>query len=130
MKTKRSEIKEHTQKINMTKGEIDRIKTLLDKKEEERKLQSRAQKAELEAFGDDNEIQQEEIIDEEELVLLKELKDVKRDYRDTYSKIKGLKQELNALQENIDASKEQLIYQFENWYADEFEPEAIHQKPI
>ena len=38
MKTKRVEIKEHTHKINMTKGEIDRIKTLLDKKEEERKL--------------------------------------------------------------------------------------------
>lgn len=53
---------------------------------------------------------QEEIIDEEELVLLKELKDMKRDYRDSYGKLKGLKEELLSLQENIDASKEQLIF--------------------
>lgn len=61
------------------------------------------------------------IIDEEELVLLRELKDCKRDYRENYSKLKGLKQELNNLQANIDASKEQLIINFETWFAEEFD---------
>jgi len=64
----------------------------------------------LDAFADENDVAQEEIIDEEELVLLKELKDMKRDYRDSYGKLKGLKEELLSLQENIDASKEQLIF--------------------
>lgn len=110
MKEKRAGTKDLTQKINTTKAEIDKLKQLLDKKEEERKLQNRAQRAELDAFADENDVAQEEIIDEEELVLLKELKDMKRDYRDSYGKLKGLKEELLSLQENIDASKEQLIF--------------------
>lgn len=73
----------------------------------------------MDAF-DDDEDNNEEIIDEEELVMLKDMKDLKRDYRDSYSKLKGLKQELSSLQYNIDAQKEQLIFQFENWYAEEF----------
>ena len=53
--------------------------------------------------------------------MLKELKDVKRIYRDNFTKLKGLKQEIASLQANIDASKEQMIFRFENWYADTFE---------
>jgi len=34
---------------------------------------------------------QDLIIDEEELMMLKEVKDLKRDYRDKYSSLKGLK---------------------------------------
>ncbi len=51
----------------------------------------------LDAFGDEDEVPNEEIIDEEELVLLKEMKDLKREYRDNFSKLKGLKQELYSL---------------------------------
>lgn len=68
---------------------------------------------------------EEDIIDEEELVMLKSLKDLKRDYRDNFSQLKGLKQELANHQQNIDQQKEQIIYQFENWYAEEFEAGAI-----
>jgi len=46
---------------------------------------------------------------------------MKRDYRDNYSTLKANKSELMNMQAQIDASKEQLIYQFENWYANEFE---------
>jgi hypothetical protein len=41
----------------------------------------------LEGIDDDNDVQKEEIIDEEELVMLREMKDLKRDYRDTFSKL-------------------------------------------
>lgn len=78
----------------------------------------------MDAF-DDDENENEEIIDEEELVMLKDMKDLKRDYRESYTKLKGLKQELSSLQFNIDAQKEQLIFQFENWYAEEFEAGSI-----
>ena len=57
--------------------------------------------------------------------MLKDMKDLKRDYRDNYSQLKGFKQELQSLNFNIDAQKEQLIFQFENWYAEEFEAGSI-----
>jgi hypothetical protein len=56
---------------------------------------------------------------------------MKRDYRDNYSMLKTNKSELQNMQAQIDASKDQLIYQFENWYAAEFEAgvgnEALNQ---
>lgn len=70
---------------------------------------------------------QDLIIDEEELMMLKEIKDLKRDYRENYSSLKGLKQEISSTQETIDASKEQLIYKFENWWVDEFEAGNINE---
>jgi hypothetical protein len=62
-------------------------------------LQNKTLKNELnlDAFNDEDEVPNEEIIDEEELVLLKEMKDLKREYRDNFSKLKGLKQELYSL---------------------------------
>lgn len=130
MKTKRTNIKDMTTKINTCKSEIDRVKQKLDKKEEERRMQSRALRNEMaiDAF-DDDEIQHEVIIDEEELVMLKEMKDLKRDYRDNFTKLKGLKQDLSNLQDNINSAKEQMIYRFENWYCEEFEAGAISSMP-
>ena len=46
----------------------------------------------MDAFDDD--VPQDEIIDEEELIMLKDMKDLKRDYRDNYSHLKGLKSDL------------------------------------
>ena len=115
-------MKDLTNRINFKKSEIDKLKTKLEKKEEERRMQNKVNKNDLKADGFDDEDNQEEIIDEEELVFLKDMKDSKRDYRENYSKLKGLKQELMMLQTNIDTAKEQIIYQFENWYIEEFEP--------
>ncbi len=63
----------------------------------------------------------EEIIDEEELMFLKEMKDLKKNYRDNYDKLKNLKLEVNDIQANIDNLKQQLIGNFETWYAEEFD---------
>jgi len=54
MKTKRTTIKDITQTINLTKGEMDKLKSRLDKKEEERKMQSKAQRAEMQMDFDDD----------------------------------------------------------------------------
>lgn len=72
--------------------------------------------------GGPNGGQIEEIIDEEELMLLKEMKDLKRNYRDNFDKLKNFKVEVADIQANIDNTKQQLIYNFENWYLQEFEP--------
>lgn len=123
MKVKRATSKELTLVINATKRKIDGLQAKLEKKEDERKMQSKNLRNEMGLDAD--EVQQDDIIDEEELLMLRELKDLKRTYRDNYSTLKGLKQELANLQRQIDTSKEQMIFNFENWYAEEFEPAAI-----
>jgi hypothetical protein len=62
-------------------------------------------------------------------MMLKDMKELKREYRENYSQLKTFKQELKSLQENIDASKDQLIYQFETWYDSEFELFPNQQPP-
>jgi predicted nucleic acid-binding Zn-ribbon protein len=118
IKAKKEEIKALTFKINMRKKEIDAIQAQLDKKEDERKMGGK--RNEFQHF-DEEEAEGETIIDEEELKLLKELKDGKRDYRDNYSKLKALKEDLLNVQANIDTTKEMLIIKFENWYQKEFD---------
>jgi len=53
--------------------------------------------------------------------MLKDMKELKREYRNHFNTLKGYKQELKSLQENVDRSKEQLICTFEEWYNEEFE---------
>lgn len=104
IKEKRVKTKFITQKINTLKKQIDTLKEKLDKKEEERKLEARVKNNE-ELFEDDD-MPTDLIIDEEELMMLKEVKELKRDYRENYSTLKVLKQDINNTQETIDTSKE------------------------
>jgi len=114
LKQKRALIKALTEQINETKKQMDMVKVKLDHKNEEKKLQIQ------EDFGEDGE-QQDEIIDEEELNLLKEMKDLKKAYREDFDRLKAQKVDANDLQLNIDTSKQQLIVNFENWYLATFE---------
>jgi len=114
LKDKRNFIKDLTTRINVAKKKIDHLKSGLDRKEDDRKQEK--MNADFDA-----EEEQDEIIDEEELNMLREMKDMKRDYRDNFSQLKALKQECANINDNIDAAKEQLIFQFEEWYASEFE---------
>lgn len=76
MQTERSNIRNATDQLNAIKQEIDGLKARLDRKEDERK----AKYHELELRNEDafEEAHHEEIIDEEELVLLKQMKDYKK----------------------------------------------------
>ena len=67
----------------------------------------------------------EEIIDEEELVMLRQMKDLKKTYRDNFNTLKNHKFEFAETQKQIDLLKEQLISQFEIWYAAEFQVPGI-----
>lgn len=99
---------------------MDKVKARLDHKAEEKKL-SLKEEFNSEGFGDDDGGVAEEIIDEEELMLLKEMKDLKKNYKENYDKFKNLKEEINDLQTNVDNLKQQLVLSFENWYIDEFD---------
>lgn len=65
--------------------------------------------------------QAEEIIDEEELVLLRQMKDLKKVYRDNFGELKNLKGDLQDAQSQIDIVKEQLLSNFEAWYRATFD---------
>jgi len=65
-----------------------------------------------------------DIIDEEELVKLREMKDLKRQYRDLYSKLRDCRSEMTYSQQAIDSNKQRLVGEFEEWYADTFAEEG------
>jgi len=44
--------------------------------------------------------------------------------------LKVNKADLNGLQDNIDAAKEQLIFQFEKWYEEEFEIDPTQDQKV
>ena len=67
--------------------------------------------------GTDNAI----VIDEEELALLRELKDLKRGSRDQYEKLRQVKVGINDAQGNVDSMKQQIVLDFERWSSEEFE---------
>ena len=87
IKDKRVLTKDLTEKINIGKRLIDKLKSQLDKKEDERKADMKHKDLEFE----DEEAPNEEIIDEEELMMLKDMKELKREYRDNFNLLKSYK---------------------------------------
>ena len=53
--------------------------------------------------------------------MLREMKDLKKEYRDLFSDLKNSKEDLHDAQQQIDILKEKLLIQFENWYSITFE---------
>jgi len=63
----------------------------------------------------------EEIIDEEELHMLRKMKGHKAEYRDKFTQLKNAKAEFSEAQMEGDMMKERLVSSFENWYIEEFD---------
>lgn len=76
--------------LNTNKGDIDNLKTRLDRKEDERKVRLRDEQLRQDDMFEE---QADEIIDEEELVMLRKMKDLKKIYRDHFSELKNCKSE-------------------------------------
>lgn len=51
---------------------------------------------------------------------IKAMKELKRQYRDSFNQLKELKSEANFIQQAIDNAKTQLVNDFELWYSDNF----------
>jgi len=121
----RDALKQKTEKINLVKQEIDRSKTMLDRKEE--KKREKAYHASLApgfsdtAEGFDETDHKTEIIDEEELQMIRQLKDLKKEYRENFNAIKDLKSAINFAQNAIDSAKQKMVVDFEQWYLNTFE---------
>jgi hypothetical protein len=60
-------------------------------------------------------------------MLLREMKDLKRSYRENYDRLKQSKIAIADAQQNIDGMKQQIVLDFERWYLEEFEPSSGDQ---
>lgn len=69
-----------------------------------------------------------EIIDEEELKMIRQLKDLKKEYRAIFGELKDLRQAINFAQQGIDAAKQKLVSEFEAWYVDTFEEDVVAEQ--
>jgi hypothetical protein len=100
-KEKTIKVKTLEKEINNRKKEMDKLKEQLDKKHE-------VQKSEGEAAND--------VIDEEEFAILKELKEHKKIHKQNYEEYRNLKGELLVIKQNIDQLKQKLILSYDDWY--------------
>jgi len=132
VKVKRAELASKTEMVNAVKREIDQVKAYLDRKTEEKNKNALTQQlspgftSHTDGFvhDDDNGA---EIIDEDELQRIRELKDLKKQYRYHYDEFKELQNEIRFTSQAIDNSKAKLINNFEEWYSETFEDE---QAPV
>ncbi len=53
--------------------------------------------------------------------MLREMKDLKKIYRDLFADLKAHKEDHHDAQQQIDVLKEKLLIGFENWYSECFE---------
>ena len=53
--------------------------------------------------------------------MLRELKDLKKEYRENFAKLKEYKADIQVIAQNVNTSKEQMIIKFEQWYQEEFD---------
>mmetsp|Transcript_23266 Transcript_23266/g.17688 ORF Transcript_23266/g.17688 Transcript_23266/m.17688 type:complete len:161 (-) Transcript_23266:215-697(-) len=119
IKDLKAEIRILTDTISATKREMDKVQLRLDAKGEEKAMQQK--RGDFGGVEEDEGGRMDEIIDEEELMLLKEMKDLKKAYKENFHQLKNLKADVNSLLFNIDSLKQSLIANFEAWYEEEFE---------
>ena len=98
LKSKRGELANKTEEVNAIKREIDQVKMFLDAKMEEKQRNAMTQAmhpgitSHTDGFEEPTE-GVEDIIDEEELQRLREIKELKKQYRTAYNELKELQKE-------------------------------------
>lgn len=99
-------IRSMTDQCNASKQDIDIVKVDLDRKQDDRRQSMPNQMAGLDEDElIDNEDGAQEIIDEEELLLLQKMKELKKTYRTAYNELRSTKSQVNQLQSSIDQAK-------------------------
>eukprot|EP01028_Stygiella_incarcerata_P008109 TRINITY_DN3446_c0_g1_i1.p1 TRINITY_DN3446_c0_g1~~TRINITY_DN3446_c0_g1_i1.p1 ORF type:complete len:836 (+),score=260.83 TRINITY_DN3446_c0_g1_i1:145-2508(+) len=107
---KKLQVKEMASNVNSFKRSIDSLRMKLDEKRSDR--------------GGEGSSGETEIIDEEEFVLMNELKDARRGYREAYDILRETKKELEYMESAVIASKEKLVPAFEEWYSSRYREES------
>jgi hypothetical protein len=101
LRNKKSESKAMTIGLNQIKKDID-IKT-----------------REINAIRE-NKQTEEDIIDEEEFAIIRDLKDLKRAYREKHSVLSSVKDDAQMITNNIDNCKGNMVNEFETWLLEKY----------
>ena len=96
LKSKKTEQRSMTLGINGIKREIDETARKID----EKKLNKQVD---------------EDIIDEEEFALIKDLKELKRGYREKYEILNSIKGDINMINQNLEQTRSTMVSEFEDW---------------
>lgn len=72
---------------------------------------------------------EEDVIDEEEFALIKQMKDLKQNYRLNYASLQTLKQENQRLAQAIEQGRTRLVAEFEAWYEEKFGARVTFKAP-
>lgn len=101
LKSKREDMRVALNAANAAKRDIDEAKERLARKQADKAMDN----------GKD-----EELIDEEEYALIKSLKETKHAYREAFEKHRGLKADVDQINQNMRVCKQRLIQAFDAWY--------------
>jgi kinesin family protein 6/9 len=100
LKERKTEMKDMMARANAKKKDIDVAKERLARKQAEKGHDP----------GD------AELIDEEEYALIRNLKDLKQDYRDAFDQHKAVKTDVIQIEHMLQQCKQKLVSSFEEWY--------------
>ncbi|PAA85966.1 hypothetical protein BOX15_Mlig028807g3, partial [Macrostomum lignano] len=109
MMDKKKEYSNLASQVNTTKTEIDRSRLRLDALKVEREAQGNL-------YTDEGEL----IINEEEFVEIKKLRQLKESYKADFDRLKELKTQIHYCQKMVDLTRQKLIQEFDKWYAESF----------
>ncbi|OMJ86652.1 hypothetical protein SteCoe_11804 [Stentor coeruleus] len=115
----KDDLKERKNKIKYLTDEVNGLKKLIDECKDN-----------LDNIRNERHNDEEDVIDEEEFALIKKLKDYKKAYRSNYDQLKASKDEINAINQNIEFARDKLIAEFEIWYEKKFgaQPEMMSRE--
>ena len=105
----REDLKDRKYRLKVTTSEVNRIKKGIDDCKEM-----------LDNIRRDRVNDDEGVIDEEEFAYIKRMKDYKKIYRVNFDQMKALKEEISAINQNLEYARENLISEFEIWYEKKF----------
>jgi len=104
-KIKLGERMEAARAVNKMKVNIDTLKNAYEMKKQERTMQATSKQEET------------EIIDEEEYTLIQQLKEAKGRYKGLHAQMQDFVREIESLGTAVDAAREELLTEFNAWYA-------------
>jgi len=90
--------------VNNDKYEMDRLKDLIARKNQERQADAASATEDV------------TVVDEEEYAAMTELKKRKTNYREAFEKLRASKHKVNDLTASVQSNKERLLEDFEGWY--------------
>ncbi|XP_039269912.2 kinesin-like protein KIF9 [Styela clava] len=114
LQSKKRMVKDIAHAVNATKQMIDGTRISLEEKRRERIEQG-------EFVNEDGET----VIDEEEFLLISELKKLKQQYRIDYEEMRNVKSEVEYCQKLVDQCRQRLVQEFDAWYSENFLGEPV-----